>query len=102
RDPEHRGVDEEREAEVSGETLGGHARIVDEAALHHEPPEGALQSAEDEDAGETPRERPVDRAPRDEIKEGNEEGEADEASEQPVEVLPPEDALEALDRHVVV
>ena len=54
-DPQHRGEDDERQPEMRGQPELRHARIVDQAALHHVPAHRALQPAEHEDAGELPR-----------------------------------------------
>jgi len=58
-----------------------------------------LQRAQREHAPELPRERPLDLALREEPQEGQQVDQAHEASEQPVDVLPPEDALEAVEVH---
>ena len=101
-DPEHRREDREREAEMRGEPELRHARIVDEPALHHVPAHRALQAAQHEDAEELPRIARRNVAAREEPEQRHEEDDADQAPEQPVEVLPPEDALELGERHALV
>ncbi len=77
-------------------------RIVDEPALHHEPADHALQPAQHEDEHE-PRRVTRRNAPlRDEPEQRHEEHDADEAPEQAMEVLPPEDALELVQGHALV
>ena len=102
RDPQLGRQDRERHAQVRGEAEVAHARVVDQAALDHVPAERALQRAEREDARQLPRERAVDAPAHREPDEGQQEHRADGAPEQAVEVLPPEDALEAGQVHRVV
>ena len=102
RDPQKAGVDEESKPEMRGQPHRAHARVVHEAAFHHVPAEPALEPAERENARELPRERGRERAPPQEIHERKQEDGADDPSQQPMEILPPEDRLEALERHVVV
>jgi hypothetical protein len=102
RRPQHRGKDREREAQMRGQAELRHSRIVDEPAFHHEPADGALQSTEQEDAGERPREAARNASTREEPQVRHEEHDADRAPEQPMEILPPEDALELRERHRVI
>ena len=101
-DPEHRREDREREAEVRGQPELRHPRVVDEPALHHVPAHRALQAAQHEDAEELPRMAGRNVAPRDEPQQRDEKHDADQAPEQAMEVLPPEDALEPGERHPLV
>src|SRR5262249_59572361 len=100
--PPHRRVDRERKREVRRETVLREARVVDETRLHHVPAHRALESAEDEDPRELPRQLARDPSARSEPHERQQEGGADETSEEPVYVLPPEDALEPVEVHVRV
>jgi hypothetical protein len=79
-----------------------HLGIVDEPALHHPPADRALREAQSEDESETLRERAIDPAPPQEPDQRQYEHEADGAAEQAVAILPPEDALESVERHVAV
>ncbi len=87
---------------MRGEAKLRHAHVVDQAALHHVPAHRALQSAEDEDAEELPRVTGRNLAARGEPDERREKHETDQTAEEPVDVLPPEDALELGDRHRVI
>jgi hypothetical protein len=98
-DPEHRAEDRQREPEVRRQPELRHARIVDEAALDHVPAHRALQRAQREDRGELPRVFARDQASRGEPDERDQEDDADRSAQQPVEVFPPEDALELGEAH---
>ena len=103
RGPQHRGEDRERERQVRGQPELRHARIVDQPAFHHVPAERALQAAEHED-----RRRAATRSPRGmrrrtrNHRNGTRNATPISAPEQPVEVFPPEDALELGERHPVI
>ena len=77
-------------------------RIVDEPALHHVPAHRALKRSEREDADELRRQTCRDPAPGDEPEQRQQERDSDRAPEQPMAVLPPEDALERVERHAAV
>ena len=87
---------------MRGETQLRYARVVDEPALHHVPAERTLCAAEDEDRKQRPgitgRNAATDEKPQ--IRQ--QEGKTDCAPEQPMRVLPPEDALERVEAHVRV
>ena len=102
RRPQHRAEDQHRQPEVRGQAELRHARVVDEAALHHVPAERALQRAQHEDRGQRLR-VPRGNAPaREKIEEGQQEHGTDQPPQQPVEIFPPEDALELGERHRVI
>src|SRR6185312_15423267 len=79
-----------------------HARIVDEAAFYHQPADGALQTAEHEDAEQRPGVAARDSVAKQEPQVRREERDADRAAQQPMSIFPPEDALERTKRHVAV
>src|SRR5205814_5370788 len=78
------------------------ARIVDKSALYHVPAHRPLQRSEREDADELPRQASCYPAPSDEPAERQQERDTDCAPEQAMKVLPPEDALERIERHAAV
>jgi hypothetical protein len=87
---------------VRGEPVLADPRVIDEPARHHVPAHQALQRTQHEDATELQRERQREGAPPQEIKEGNEESDADQPPEQAVKVLEPEDAHEPIQGHARV
>src|SRR5687767_6090239 len=87
---------------MQGEPHGAYFGIVDEARLHHVPADSALQRAKQKDAAELPRERAVQFFLHEEINVGKKKDNPDQAREQPVDVFPPEDALETFERHAEV
>ena len=94
----------EREPEMRGQPELRHARIVDEAALHHVPAERALQRRPARRSR-----RAASRSPRGMRRRATKPEEAARrnttpisAAEQPVRILPPEDALELGERHRVL
>jgi len=87
---------------MRGQAIVADARVVHQTACHHEPAHAALQCAKNEDAQQFPAERTVYLAPHQEEQQGDEEQHADQAAQQPVKVLPPEDPLEFRNAHVEV
>ena len=84
---------------MGGEAVGAHVGPVDQPALHHVPAEQPLEPAEHTDEQHLERERAVEGAPDEEPEEGQDEGGAHRAAEQPVRIFEPEDRLETLQRH---
>src|SRR5688572_31484303 len=101
-EPELRAEDGEREPKMRGQAQVRDARIVDQAALHHVPAERALGAAQKKHGAELPRQGAVEFLPDEEVKERQQEDDADQPAEQAVRVFPPEDALEAGEVHVEV
>jgi hypothetical protein len=99
REPEHGREYQEREAEVRSQPQLRHARIVDEAALHHGPAKRALQAAQRENAEQSRYERSLDSSAQRKPRERRQKCDANHPAEQPMEVFPPEDGLELRQRH---
>jgi hypothetical protein len=96
------GEDRERDPQVRREPHRVDLRVVDQPGLHHDPAHRALQAAEHEDRPEPERGRAVQLLRQLEKEQGQKKNEADHPGEQAVDVLPPEDALEALEGHAGV
>ena len=69
-------------------------------ALHHEPAERPLQPAQQEQADQTGPQRRADAVADRAAKTRRGEGNADQPAPQAMDVFPPEDALELVQRHV--
>src|SRR5215470_11752969 len=78
------------------------ARIVHQPALDHVPADCALERAEQEYSAQARRKAAVDLSAEDEIKQRKQEHEADGPPQETMEILPPEDALELVERHAAI
>ena len=79
-----------------------YAWLIHQAALDHVPAHRALQRTEQKYTAELPRQRAAYRAAPQEIHEGHEEHDADQTSQQAMEILPPENSLEFRNTHIEV
>src|ERR1700709_2489679 len=87
--------------------MRGEAKLRDldplrQARRHHPPADRALQRAEAEDDPQPALQLKAQRAAPEKKKERQQIGDADEAAEQPVAPLPPEDGLELVEIHAGV
>ena len=78
RGPQHGREDDERDPQVDRQPHVAHARVVDQAALHHPPAHRPLEAAEQEDGYQPRQQRALDLAPDQEPEQRNEEGETDQ------------------------
>jgi hypothetical protein len=87
---------------MRGQAIVTDPRIVHQPALDHVPAHRSLQPAEDEDPQQLRHERRFDLAPQPEVEERQQEDDADQPPENAVPVLPEEDPLELVERHLVI
>ena len=84
---------------MQGEPVLADVDAIREARAHHVPADRALQRAEREDAGQPGRQRARHAAGGQEVEERHQEGYADQAAEEAMRPLPPEDELEGVEAH---
>ena len=87
---------------MHGQPVLADADAIDQAAAHHVPADEALQPAEREDPDQPRQQRARNPAGGQQHEERHEKGEADQAAEEAVRPLPPEDALERAKAHALV
>ena len=94
--PQNGGIEGQGECQMDHQPVWRHSgRLGLEAGSDHEPADRALQSAQNEQQGETRAQSAFDRSARPKPDQRHDERQSDQAAPQPVGPFQPEDALEA-------